>query len=281
MFESKGINNNESLLNSSKGGDLSKNTQITVSSDGEGQFDTFEVENKKNLVRETFQTSDDEDKDIIETKEVGEYEVHQQNRNILSRMFGKIEPGSLRGSVFAMISVALGTGILGLPKVFGVMSVLFGSIFLIFSGFNFLVNVYFVAIVAHKERIYDYSNLLKKVLGDFYAKVLNYGSLVFLYGACICYQVIIYRVVCTVIFDFFYTGDMQLTEYLEKGEMTKFGYKWGISFGIAALLLFPLSLMKNLSAFRVISIVGILSIFYLVLVSKITLNNNFMIYTLH
>lgn len=286
MFDSRGINNNESLINSSKNDP--RNTQITIDSSSDGPFDNLEVEGKSNnkLVRETFQTSDDEDKDIIETKEHGEYEVHQQNRNVLSRMFGKIEPGSLRGSVFAMISVALGTGILGLPKVFGVMSVFFGSLFLIFSGFNFLVNVYFLAIVAHKERIYDYSNLLKKVLGEFYAKVLNYGSLIFLYGACICYQVIIYRVVCTVVYDFFYSGNLQLSEYLDQGEMTKFGYKWGISFGIAAVFLFPLSLMKNLSAFRVISIIGILSIFYLVIVSQIkNLNIIFIIllfyYTLH
>ena len=39
-------------------------------------------------------------------------------RNCWSRWFGALTPGSMRGSIFALMSTALGAGILSLPYVF-------------------------------------------------------------------------------------------------------------------------------------------------------------------
>jgi len=39
-------------------------------------------------------------------------------RGLCSRWFGKLTPGSMRGSIFALMSTALGAGILSLPYTF-------------------------------------------------------------------------------------------------------------------------------------------------------------------
>lgn len=198
--------------------------------------------------------------------------THQHHRTLFSRLFGKIEKGSLRGSAFALVSVALGSGILGIPKTFEKMSILFGSLFLIFAGINVLMNFYFLAIVSNIYKISDYSNLLSKALGSYYSKALDYCSLLYLFGALISYHVLLYRMICTFVFDFFYTGDMTLEQYLENGDLMSSVYKWTISFYITIFILYPMCLFKNLSTFRFISIVGIASIFYIIIVSNLRMS---------
>lgn len=188
-------------------------------------------------------------------------------RSCLQRYLGKIEKGSLRGSIFSMVTVCMGSGCLTIPYSFSVMSIVITIGFLIFAGLNMLMNLYFLAIVSNKIKVYEYSGLLKKCASNFFAKVYDYSTLIYLFGALIAYQVIMYRIICTVNFDFFYNGEMSLDDYLNHGDMTKAVFKWSISFGIAFLILYPLCLLKNLSEFRAISLLGIFSIFYIIIVS--------------
>ena len=50
------------------------------------------------------------------------YENSSHRRTLLGRTFSKIEAGSLRASIFAMSSLALGTACLTLPQKFQQMS---------------------------------------------------------------------------------------------------------------------------------------------------------------
>ena len=38
-----------------------------------------------------------------------------EKRNCFSRWFGALTPGSMRGSIFALMSTAIGSGVLALP----------------------------------------------------------------------------------------------------------------------------------------------------------------------
>lgn len=188
-------------------------------------------------------------------------------KTCFQRYCGKMEKGALRGSIFSMVTVALGTGCLSLPNTFKTMSILIAIVCLIFAGVNMLMNLYFLALVANKYKIYEYASLLKKIANKWISRLYDYSSIIYLFGALIAYQVIIYRLVSTCVYDFSYSGNLSLVDYLKDGPMTKPELKWPISFGIAIVVIFPLSLMKNLSEMRAISLFNIFSIFYIILVS--------------
>ena len=209
---------------------------------------------------------DDLDEIFLESDGETVYHCHPKNRSLWDRYFGEVRKGSLRGSTFSMITVALGSGVLAIPVAFKVMSVGFAIFSLLFCGFNLLMNMYFLSSVANKVKCYEYGKLLTEVGGKTWALVYNWSTVIYLFGALIAYQVIIYRMICTVIFDFTYTGPLPLEKYLDEGVMTKAGYKWGINFGIALVVLFPLSLVKEMSKFRVTSLLGIFSTVYIILV---------------
>ena len=71
-------------------------------------------------------------------------------KSLTERLFSRIEAGSLRGSIFAMSSLALGTGCLALPLQLKNMSIFMALFMLFFSALsaasspnppNFLLNL--------------------------------------------------------------------------------------------------------------------------------------------
>lgn len=81
------------------------------------------------------------------------------------RTFSKMMPGSLRGSIFTMISTAIGAGCLSLPLVFHYLGIIIGPFFLLLGmGVSYL-GIYNIAIAAEHYKIYQYSSLIGKAFG--------------------------------------------------------------------------------------------------------------------
>jgi hypothetical protein len=57
-------------------------------------------------------------------------------RNFYQRAFGKLEKGSLRGSIFALCASAIGSGVLSLPYVLRLNGWVLGLIFIIVGAFG-------------------------------------------------------------------------------------------------------------------------------------------------
>ena len=53
----------------------------------------------------------------------------------MSRWFGSLTPGSMRGSIFALMQTAIGAGILSLPYTFYTAGIVMGTIFLLLGAF--------------------------------------------------------------------------------------------------------------------------------------------------
>jgi hypothetical protein len=234
--------------------------QILMEKDNKRNFHDSVLENKNKGMENDNRLS-------LSDEFFPEFEKGGVKKTCFQRYCGKMEKGALRGSIFSMVTVALGTGCLSLPNTFKTMSIVIAIICLIFAGVNMLMNLYFLALVANKYQIFEYAALLKKIANKWISRLYDYSSIIYLFGALIAYQVIIYRLVSTCVYDFSYSGELSLVDYLKEGQMTKPEFKWPISFGIAILVIFPLSLMKNLSEMRAISLFNIFSIFYIILVS--------------
>jgi hypothetical protein len=123
------------------------------------------------------------------TDSEGQFEKSSR-RSLVERYFSKIEAGSLRGSIFAMSSLALGTGCLALPLQFKNMSLLFALIVLIFSGLAAYWSLSIMILSSIKFKSYDYSKLVFHVFGKCFSMVLDITILIYIFGILISYQVI-------------------------------------------------------------------------------------------
>ena len=129
----------------------------------------------------------------IDNFEENEFKGDEQNpskRTFINKLFGPMEAGSIRGSIFNMVILSLGSGCLSLPKYIGKTSLLM-SIFLII-GIGLLVwwALSLISKACYKKQIFIYSNLIENLYGKALARI--YDAIVILYsvGVLILYQVI-------------------------------------------------------------------------------------------
>jgi hypothetical protein len=113
-----------------------------------------------------------------------------RKRTLYQRLFSKMEAGSLRGSVFAMSSLALGTGCLALPQKFEQMSLLAALIVIILGSFAAYWSLTLMIKASNKTKTYDYSRLVKEELGKGPSLMLDIVILIYIIGILISYQCI-------------------------------------------------------------------------------------------
>ena len=67
-------------------------------------------------------------------EEIKEDDFIDRKRSYSQKSFGRIDPGSIRGSIFNMTILSLGSACLSLPKSVGDMSLVMGIIAIIFTA---------------------------------------------------------------------------------------------------------------------------------------------------
>lgn len=117
-------------------------------------------------------------------------DLSNNSRPLIRRVFGRMDAGSLRGSIFAMSSLALGTGCLALPQVFEDMSMVLAIIMIFLGGSAAYWCLSILIIAGQKVQIYDYSRLVKHLFGTALGKTLDIVIMIFIFGIMIAYQVI-------------------------------------------------------------------------------------------
>ncbi len=119
-------------------------------------------------------------------------ELDEENpkRSIMKRFFSPMEEGSLRGSIFAMSSLALGTGCLALPQKFGQMSFVVSLITIIFAALSAYWSLKIMIIVSKKIKCNEYSKCVSFSFGKKAANFLDVVTIIYIFGILISYQVI-------------------------------------------------------------------------------------------
>ncbi len=112
------------------------------------------------------------------------------SKTLTQRLFSPMEAGSLRGSIFAMSSLALGTGCLALPKNFGNMSFVGALLTLCFGSAVAYWSLVIMIEASRKTNVKEYSRLVKESLGNRLALFLDIMILIYIFGILISYQVI-------------------------------------------------------------------------------------------
>ena len=112
-------------------------------------------------------------------------------RSFSQRTFGRLDKGSLRGSIFALCASAIGSGVLSLPYVLGLNGWVLGLVFILVGAFAAGWSLFMIAESAIKAKVKNLSKLTNFVGGKKLERFLQINILVYLWGSCISYQIII------------------------------------------------------------------------------------------
>jgi hypothetical protein len=145
-----------------------------------------EEENKLGNKLINFKDSENTSGSEIDTN----YPIETQTKSLYQRLFGRIDAGSIRGSIFNLAILSLGSGCLALPQKFGQMSILVSLIDIILAGLAAYWTLNLMIIASEKYKIYNYSELVNHLYGRGLSLVLDITMLVYIFGVMILYQVI-------------------------------------------------------------------------------------------
>ena len=177
------------------------------------------------------------------------------------RYFGPMKEGSLRGSVFALSSIAIGTGGFALPTRAVQIGLINQILLLIFGGVCAYYSLTCMINAAKNIEDKDYSRIVKKSLGKVPAKILDFVLIIYLFGVLISYQVVIYSLIGRVYYELFKKNNYENFELFQNDIWNTSIYKFPIMF-IISIILIPLCLLKDLSKMRFTSMTGIIAILY-------------------
>ena len=129
-------------------------------------------------------------------------------RNLFDRICGKMRTGSLRGSIFAMTSLSIGTGCLSFTKKVIQFGFVWFGVFLIISAFAIYWSLVGMIRVSRKHGDLEYSSSVKKILGNIPALSVDIMTALYSFGIIITYQVIIFTLVGRTVYEFFIDKDI-------------------------------------------------------------------------
>mmetsp|Transcript_25910 Transcript_25910/g.36193 ORF Transcript_25910/g.36193 Transcript_25910/m.36193 type:complete len:439 (+) Transcript_25910:201-1517(+) len=172
----------------------------------------------------------------------------------MQRVFSRVEPGSLRGSIFTLSSSAIGAGLLSLPLVMrntgmmlGFTLIVIGAILALFS-LNILLDTADVILTLRKHggsnkmgRSISYSELVTETLGENAGIILEVMLVLYSFGTIIGYLLVIGKTIESMCFAF----EIDLP-YPEQSPLI-----------LASAISLPLALFQDISSLAMSSLLSI------------------------
>ena len=227
-----------------------------------------EPENNEGDIKEELIFPERNTKDTVALGDINE-DINEgivEKRSWFKRTFGKMNPGSLRGSIFNLCILSLGTGLLAIPQKIGYMSLILSPFIIILSGIanywslNILVNM------SIKFGLKNYESIVNKLLGNKLSIFLGIIMSINQSGIIILYQVILYKLLGGVINEIGSLGYISVDDFAKNSFWNHLWLKFLVCYGITIICLLPLCLLHNASKMRYASTFGIISLFLLIII---------------
>ena len=176
----------------------------------------------------------------------------RERRSFIQRSFSKMGKGSLRGSIFSLSACAIGAGVLSLPYVLALCGWVLGISLIAIGAIAAIWSNCILAKLACDHKMKNLSTLTEKGGGKFLRSLLSFFLLVGLFGACLSFQIIITKLFIYALPQF------GMAEKTANSNLVNIGF----TVGLASLILFPLSLKRDMSDFRYVSLASIGALLY-------------------
>jgi sodium-coupled neutral amino acid transporter 3 len=170
----------------------------------------------------------------------------------MDRSFSKLEKGSLRGSMFALCSAAIGGGVLSLPYAMVLIGWANCYILFVVATVSGIWSNLMLCRIAIDTKVRNYDEVCNLAGGKCLQRTLSIMLFIYVTGTCIGYQIVISTLaayICTSLgVDAHFTTTMLFRAY--------------VNIPVAYLVFLPLSVMKDMSAFRYCGMFSLLALTY-------------------
>lgn len=178
-------NNGRETFNLSDDEDMPSGLMFAFKGDNEIQK-LLDAPKKKHVDQESAESS----MRITQTN-FEENNLQNNKKSLIQRMFSPIEAGSVRGSIFNMSILSLGSACLSLPLRFTRMSLIVGLMDIALAGIAAYWTLNLMILASHKVKVYDYSLVVKEIFKNkCISMFLDITILIYIFGIMILYQVI-------------------------------------------------------------------------------------------
>ena len=179
------------------------------------------------------------------------------------RTFSKIKPGSVRGSIFTLISTSMGAACLSLPSRMSNSGLVLHLLIMFLIASVAYLSAVTIARASEHYSTYHYSGLISKVFGRRWGEVIDFIIIIYIYGTLISYQILVGEFVPSVLGSLGVHGDETLVRDLAM-------------VAVNVVVIVPLGMLRNLSALRFASIFSVVTLIMiaLVLVSELPFFNH-------
>ena len=174
---------------------------------------------------------------------------------IANIFFRPVQHGSLRSSIFCMICVTLGTGMLPIPGLFYSNGLILTFIIYLFCALPTYYTLQILISLSHENKIYDFLGLVSKYFGErsFMTKLSIIVLLINSFG-------------CIILWNFYINQfSLGLLSYLDPDYATTINESF-ICILILILVQIPLAIYNKGNEFDIMSTIGVLNIAYVVIV---------------
>jgi amino acid permease len=109
----------------------------------------------------------------------------------------------MRGSIFALLASAMGTGMFNLPYRIDQIGVVAYLLFVIIGGLFSYLGMYLISRLILKFKVDSYSSMSERAYGNGFRKVAEFCLIIYPWGIIICYQVIFAKFILQLLADNF------------------------------------------------------------------------------
>lgn len=168
----------------------------------------------------------------------------------------KLKPISFTSAVFLMSQLALGVGCLNISKIFTDFSLLFGVIFIIVISLLSYTTFNYLAIVACKYNIYEYSTLVRKTLNKKFSIIFDLSVITSCFVTVIVYLTIINKIIAFVVYEFnehhLKNKYSNANDFYNESSWANIGFRSLFIFTISFGIYFPLCLKKSIGEIKAV-----------------------------
>jgi amino acid permease len=160
----------------------------------------------------------------------------------------KEEENSMRDAIFTLVATSMETGCLSLPIVLKYVGLIPGVFIILLSAGASYVSMNGISLAAERRNLFDYSRLVKDLLGKNTSIFLDIILVLYLFFSVSGYQLICNESILSAFLYF----DIRLSDYI-----------FFIMLAYSLMVVFPMSLLQKVTELKVFSFISIGSILYI------------------